>query len=172
MSEARWEIQDGERVLGPYTDEDVFRAIAGTLPPTAPARLLGQEEWRPIGTVSPFAEVYMRRAMVTPAPADPAAPAAPAVRRALRVKKIDTLGGGCFVQGLGALLGGASIFYAIAVARASGGALFGLVTGLLVVLGGLIVGRRLSTRWTCGACGNPIAGAEVRMCPTCKASLG
>lgn len=166
MSEARWEIQDGERVLGPYTDEDVFRAIAGTLPPTAPARLLGQEEWRPIGTVSPFAEVYMRRAMVTPAAS------APAVSRALPVKKIDTLGGGCFVQGLGALLGGASIFYAIAVARASGGALLGLVTGLFVVLGGLIVGRRLSTRWTCGACGNPIAGAEVRMCPTCKASLG
>jgi len=64
------------------------------------------------------------------------------------------------------------IFYGIAVAREAGGALFGLVTGLLVVLGGLIVGRRLSTRWTCGACGNPIAGAEVRMCPTCKASLG
>lgn len=165
MSEARREIQDGERVLGPYTDEDVFRAIAGTLPPTAPARLLGQEEWRPIGTVSPFAEVYMRRAVGAPT-------AAPAVSRALRVKKIDTLGGGCFVQGLGALLGGASIFYAIAVARASGGALLGLVTGLLVVLGGLIVGRRLSTRWTCGACGNPIAGAEVRMCPTCKTSLG
>ena len=84
MSEARWEIQDGERVLGPYTDEDVFRAIAGTLPPTAPARLLGQEEWRPIGTVSPFAEVYMRRAVGAPT-------AAPAVSRALRVKKIDTL---------------------------------------------------------------------------------
>ena len=113
MSEARWEIQDGERVLGPYTDEDVFRAIAGTLPPTAPARLLGQDEWRPIGTVSPFAEVYMRRAVGAPT-------AAPAVSRALRVKKIDTLGGGCFVQGLGALLGGTSIFYAIAVARASG----------------------------------------------------
>jgi hypothetical protein len=168
MSEARWEIRDGERVLGPYTDEDVFRAIAGTLPPTSPARLLGQDEWRPIGTVSPFAEVFMRRAVGSAGPPH----AVPLSVQARRERKIDTLGGGCFVQGLGAILGGALIFYGIAVAREAGGALFGLVTGLLVVLGGLIVGRRLSTRWTCGACGNPIAGAEVRMCPTCKASLG
>ena len=68
-------------------------------------------------------------------------------------KQATTLGGGCFVQGLGALVGG-------------------MLVGLLLVLGGLVVGRRMSTRWTCGACGNPIAGADVRVCPTCKASLG
>jgi len=51
------------------------------------------------------------------------------------------------------------------------GAVGSLVMGLLVVLGGLVVGRRLSTRWTCGACGNPIAGASVRVCPTCRAEL-
>ena len=106
MNEARWEIQDGGRVLGPYTDADVFRAIAGTLPPTTLARGLGEEEWRPIGTIAPFAEVYMRRALATVGAPPVAAPSdEPARAVAQRVKKIDTLGGGCFIQGFGALLG-------------------------------------------------------------------
>lgn len=86
-------------------------------------------------------------------------------------KQATTLGGGCFVQGLGALVGGGFILAGIG-ARGLGGLVGGMLVGLLLVLGGLVVGRRMSTRWTCGACGNPIAGADVRVCPTCKASLG
>lgn len=166
MSEARWEIRNGDKILGPYTDADVFQAIAGTLPPATPARLIGQEDWRPIGTMSPFAEVFVRRALAGQAPV-----ASAAAVSAVRVKKIDTLGGGCFVQGLGALVGGGFILAGIG-ARGLGGLVGGMLVGLLFVLGGLVVGRRMSTRWTCGACGNPIAGADVRVCPTCKASLG
>jgi len=97
VNEARWEIQDGGRVLGPYTDADVLRAIAGTLPVTTPARRVGELDWHPIGTLSPFAELYMRRAM--------AAPVGTHTTRAHRTKSIETIGGGCLVQGVGALPG-------------------------------------------------------------------
>ena len=103
------------------------------------------------------------------APAPPQQQYAPAPPQqqytAHRVKKIDTLSGGCFVQGLGALLGGPMFLAGVVLPQVHP---IVAVFGLFVVLAGLVFGRSLSTRWTCGACGSPIAGRNARGCPACQ----
>jgi hypothetical protein len=69
---------------------------------------------------------------------------------------------GCFIQGLGLLAP-----FALGALFGTTGALVGV--GLLVVL--FIVGSSKAKSWRCGNCKNPIANAEVRACPVCKAQL-
>lgn len=62
MGEAEWEVQDGERILGPYSEEQILGVIAkGGLPTTTPVRLVGAETWSPIGTREPFVVAYRAR---------------------------------------------------------------------------------------------------------------
>jgi hypothetical protein len=72
------------------------------------------------------------------------------------------IGVGCLVQGLGMLVPFVGFVY-----FSVGGAALGVI--ILLVL--LILGSRMSRSWRCGACANPIASGDVRMCPTCKMTL-
>jgi len=51
-----WELQQGDSVRGPLTEEEVSEAIQRGLAPTTRARPVGTEKWRPIGAHEPFAE--------------------------------------------------------------------------------------------------------------------
>lgn len=79
-----------------------------------------------------------------------------------REKVNEFTGTGCLLQALGLL---API--ALGAAWGGPGALVGLV--LLVVLWS--TGTRLATRWRCGHCRNPLATADVRVCPACGSPL-
>jgi hypothetical protein len=79
-----------------------------------------------------------------------------------RLRKGEFIGVGCFVQGIGLLL--PYLFYvALGVA--------GALVGIIVCLGLLVLGGRMSTKWLCGACKNPIANGSVEICPTCRSGL-
>jgi len=87
------------------------------------------------------------------------------------VRKIENFGTGCAPQALGALTGAAALAYGLN--HHNPVVLFwAVVLGTALIVVGLIVGRRLSTRWSCSLCGNPIHGPEVKLCPTCRAPLG
>jgi hypothetical protein len=73
--------------------------------------------------------------------------------------KNELMGKGCLVQGLGLLM--PFIFGAIADDT-------GIVIGIILLLVLLVVGSRMSTKWLCEACMNPLPNKEVKMCPTCK----
>lgn len=79
------------------------------------------------------------------------------------VSKSELAGAGALIQGLGlaspvvlAFLGGAG----------------GFMLGLVLCPVFLIAGRRRARSFACGECRNPVASAEVRVCPTCKTKLG
>lgn len=72
------------------------------------------------------------------------------------------VGGGCFVQGLG--------LFAPVVGFLLGGGV-GAAVGLVVLLALLLVGRQMATTWKCGACANPVASRDVRVCSACRATL-
>lgn len=74
-------------------------------------------------------------------------------------RKNELVGKGCFIQGLG-LLAPILLFLLFG----PGGLIAGLV--LLVIL--LLVGSRLSVKWVCGSCRNPLPDKSVKMCPVCK----
>ncbi len=57
MSDTLWEVQDGERVLGPYPEQQLLDAItARGLPPSTNVRQVGGEMWMPIRSRTPFAD--------------------------------------------------------------------------------------------------------------------
>mgnify|MGYP006056881577 CR=1 FL=1 len=87
------------------------------------------------------------------------------------VRKIDNFGVGCAPQALGALVGAGALVYGLNQ-RHPAMLFWSLVIGVTFIVVGLIVGRRLSTRWSCSVCGNPIQGADVKLCPTCRVPLG
>jgi hypothetical protein len=72
------------------------------------------------------------------------------------------MGAGCAVQALG--------FIFLIIGGALGGSV-GIVIGIFVLLAFLVVGSRMSIKWSCSACKNPIANGKVSMCPSCKVSL-
>lgn len=45
------------------------------------------------------------------------------------------------------------------------------VVGIIVGIPMFIVGTKMSNKFTCGECGNPLADKNVRMCPVCKIHL-
>jgi hypothetical protein len=71
-------------------------------------------------------------------------------------------GVGCFIQGLGIL---APIILGIAFGST------GAVAGVVVLLVLFVVGSSKAKSWRCGNCKNPIASAEVKLCPACRAEL-
>jgi hypothetical protein len=58
MADTLWEVQDGERVLGPYPEQQVLESIARGLPAMAKVRRVGGEMWIPIGAREPFASAF------------------------------------------------------------------------------------------------------------------
>lgn len=56
-----WEVDDGAKVIGPFTEEQILKAIAGTLPATTLIRRVGEAEWRPVGGHLPFAKALEQR---------------------------------------------------------------------------------------------------------------
>jgi len=76
-------------------------------------------------------------------------------------KKSEVAGIGCVVQAIGLLF---------PFVGALGGEV-GVVVGVVVMLAFLVYGSHLSAKWVCGNCKNPVAGRDVRVCPTCRANL-
>jgi hypothetical protein len=81
--------------------------------------------------------------------------------RAKLKKRTESAGEGCAIQGFGCL--GGLLLIAIPI--------IGWVLGPVFILLMLVWGSRKSTKWSCGACGNPVADGKVRMCPSCRAQL-
>jgi hypothetical protein len=79
-----------------------------------------------------------------------------------RKKSVEFAGTGCLVQGLGVLILIAG-FFTFGIP--------GFLICLAICIGLFIVGSRISTFWTCSACGNKIDGEHVLICPTCKAKF-
>lgn len=80
-----------------------------------------------------------------------------------RVRKRGNLvGGGCFVQLLGVLLGALAFFLVPVV---------GLITGPLLFISMFFWGSQMAKSFECSNCGNPVASKRVRLCPTCGAQL-
>jgi hypothetical protein len=80
---------------------------------------------------------------------------------AKREKATQFVGVGCLIQAIGlpapfiGLLAGVP----------------GFIAGLILMLILFFVGSSKSVSWRCGNCKNPIANAQVKLCPTCKAQL-
>jgi hypothetical protein len=83
-----------------------------------------------------------------------------AAQTAQRIRRSEFAGKGCLIQGFGLLLPFLGFVFAGPV---------GLLLGLIVMIPVLLSGSRASFRWECGECGNPIAGKQVKLCPTCGA---
>jgi len=81
---------------------------------------------------------------------------------AVRERKSELIGVGCFVQGFGLLAP-----FVLGALLGFAGAVIGTV--VLVLL--LLVGSRMALKWRCGSCKNPIAGKDVQICPVCRANL-
>ncbi len=45
----------------------------------------------------------------------------------------------------------------------------GIATVPAVIL--FVIGSRMSRRWRCGACKNPLASGDVTVCPICREAL-
>jgi hypothetical protein len=80
-----------------------------------------------------------------------------------RERVVQFAGVGCAIQGLGIL----APFVLSAFAGTIGAAI-----GVLLLIVLLFVGGAKASTWRCGNCKNPIAEADVRLCPVCKARLG
>lgn len=75
MSEPEWEVQDDERVLGPYPEQLLLEAIAARgLPATTNIRRVGGEMWMPIGSRQPFADACRAARPAAPDVPDSAPP--------------------------------------------------------------------------------------------------
>lgn len=81
---------------------------------------------------------------------------------ARREKVGQFAGAGCFIQGAGLLA--PFILYAVA-------GIPGAIVGVIVLVVLFFVGSTKASTWRCGHCKNPIADANVRICPVCKAHL-
>lgn len=79
-----------------------------------------------------------------------------------RERVTSFVGTGCAIQGLGI-----AAPFILGFMFGSGGTAVGAV--IFVVL--LFVGSAKAISWRCGACKNPLAGKEVRMCPTCGSTF-
>jgi hypothetical protein len=159
-----WELHDGQAKIGPLDEAHVLRMINQGLPATTMVRGEDEQAFRPIGSHPPFAAGF--RALAATQAALLASAPAP-VQQARRISKLNNFGAGCFVQGIG----GVACLAVLGLGAPAIGAVPAGLFALLVLLGALVLGRRYSTSWSCGACGNPVAGVEVRVCPTCKATL-
>lgn len=78
------------------------------------------------------------------------------------VRKSQFIGVGALVQFIGVVLFVLLIFC---------GGLAGGVVGFILMMIFLLIGSRMSLRYTCSQCGNPVADQHVKLCPTCKAHL-
>jgi hypothetical protein len=79
---------------------------------------------------------------------------------ARREKVGQFVGAGCFIQGVG--LGAPFVLYFLAGP-------VGAVIGVLILVVLFFVGSAKAKNWRCSNCKNPIADANVRICPVCKA---
>lgn len=80
---------------------------------------------------------------------------------AKKVKKTEIFSKGCAVQ-------------AVALPLPFVGAIagpVGSVIGAVAMIVLVIVGGRMSTKWTCGSCRKPIAGKRASVCPHCEATF-
>jgi hypothetical protein len=93
MGESLWQVQDGERVLGPYREQQVLESIARGLPATAKVRRVGAELWMPIGAREPFASAF-RTASAAPEEERPAGVPIPRGRRPLMQDPVALVGVG------------------------------------------------------------------------------
>lgn len=91
-----------------------------------------------------------------PPPVPEAAPnLVPVIPPTARIRrKVEMVGAGCLVQGLGILL----CFVAFPI---------GLIVGIIL----LLIGGRMAIKYVCGSCGNKIADIDVKICPVCKILL-
>lgn len=46
-----------------------------------------------------------------------------------------------------------------------------LIIGFVLCVVCMMIGSRLAKKFSCGHCGNPVAGKDVRLCPTCQMNL-
>ena len=79
-----------------------------------------------------------------------------------RERKTSFVGLGCFIQGAGLLAP-----FLLGAFMGTTGAVIGIVMALIL----FFVGSAKSSTWRCGNCKNPLADADVRMCPVCKAQI-
>ena len=80
---------------------------------------------------------------------------------AKRIKKNEFAGKGCAVQGLGLLLPFICAVFGIT----------GFLVGLLLMVLCLVVGDRMSVKWSCGECSSPLEDNTAPVCPACKAQF-
>lgn len=71
--------------------------------------------------------------------------------------------------GVGCLLQGLALLTPFAAGAAWGAA--GALVGIPVALALWIFGSRQAVTWRCARCRNPLASADVRICPSCGAAL-
>lgn len=69
---------------------------------------------------------------------------------------------GCLLQGLALLTP-----FALGAAWGTAGVLVGIPAAIVL----WSVGSRYALAWRCGRCKNPLASADVRICPSCGAAL-
>ena len=84
----------------------------------------------------------------------PPAKQQPTRRQSYKKKKVEYVGVGALVQ----LAGFIALFFFFPI---------GIVAGIIL----LIIGSRMSIKWTCGLCGNKLESKEVTLCPSCNALL-
>jgi hypothetical protein len=71
--------------------------------------------------------------------------------------------------GIGCLLQGLALLAPFAFGAAWGAT--GVLVGIPVAIALWTVGSRCAVTWRCGRCKNPLASADVRICPSCGATL-
>jgi hypothetical protein len=81
---------------------------------------------------------------------------------AKRERVSQFVGIGCLIQGIALL----SPFVLGAWAGIAG-----VIVGIILLIILFIIGAKKAKVWRCGNCKNPIANADIQMCPVCKAKL-
>ncbi|MGA9851856.1 MAG: hypothetical protein WBR15_02875 [Gammaproteobacteria bacterium] len=76
-------------------------------------------------------------------------------------RKHEFVGVGALIQVVAIIVFLASFMFGI----------IGIPVGIILALLLFMIGSRMSLKWRCGACGNPVADRRVKMCPTCKVTL-
>ncbi|MCD4717933.1 MAG: hypothetical protein K8R45_14485 [Desulfobacterales bacterium] len=82
------------------------------------------------------------------------------IQYADKIKKSELIGSGCLVQVVGLIF--PFIFGAIAGVP-------GVIGGIVLCLILLIAGSRMSIKWICGNCNNPLVNKSIKVCPACNA---
>jgi hypothetical protein len=186
-----WEIYDGLTHRGPMPEAEVCEIIRAGLPRNAYVRPRGSQAWVALETHPPFAAALQQRNAPSqwppPAPPPPvpayvgAQPVVPAVAapppgtpyavsspHAGKLARRRPVGGGCLLQGLGAVLmigAGAAPYAGLTLAVPVVASIAGV--GLALILGGGL----LQLKWACSICGQRFAGRSEHVCPTCRASF-